>query len=312
MTKALQSVALGLLDEHMAHCVVDAAREGGPEADVKVKRSLRRHRPPRPVLTRRTENPMTETRTYTVTGMTCGHCVASVTEEVQEIAGVEAVDVVLETGRRHRHQRQRRRRRGRPGRRRGSRLPARMNSTPVRIAGFVVGLAAVFAVARRRGPAGRPDRPARAGRRTRRRRRTTATTAGTAATRAVRRPRRCRAGWPSPRTGYTLRLERTHRRAGRRVPVAFTIDGTRRRAGDGVRRRAREAAAPDRRTPRRHRLPARAPDPGRRRHLADPPRPDPGRLAGVRRLQRRPAAPAPSSAPTSRSRATTAPPSRRR
>ena len=37
MTKALQSVALGLLDEHMAHCLVDAAREGGPEADAKVK-----------------------------------------------------------------------------------------------------------------------------------------------------------------------------------------------------------------------------------------------------------------------------------
>ncbi len=36
--------------------------------------------------------------TYTVTGMTCGHCVASVTEEVQEIPGVSAVDVVLETG----------------------------------------------------------------------------------------------------------------------------------------------------------------------------------------------------------------------
>jgi len=42
---------------------------------------------------------MSETRTYTVTGMTCAHCVASVTEEVQEIDGVEAVDVLLETGR---------------------------------------------------------------------------------------------------------------------------------------------------------------------------------------------------------------------
>lgn len=41
---------------------------------------------------------MTDTRTYTVTGMTCSHCVASVTEEVQEIAGVEDVDVVLESG----------------------------------------------------------------------------------------------------------------------------------------------------------------------------------------------------------------------
>lgn len=41
---------------------------------------------------------MSQTATYTVTGMTCGHCVASVTEEVQEIPGVEKVDVVLETG----------------------------------------------------------------------------------------------------------------------------------------------------------------------------------------------------------------------
>jgi CsoR family transcriptional regulator, copper-sensing transcriptional repressor len=36
-TKALQSVALGLLQEHLAGCVVDAARAGGPEADAKVK-----------------------------------------------------------------------------------------------------------------------------------------------------------------------------------------------------------------------------------------------------------------------------------
>ncbi len=41
---------------------------------------------------------MSETTTWTVTGMTCGHCVASVTEEIGEIAGVEQVDVVLETG----------------------------------------------------------------------------------------------------------------------------------------------------------------------------------------------------------------------
>src|SRR6476619_7452069 len=36
-TKALQSVALGLRDEHLAHCVVDAARAGGPEAQEKVR-----------------------------------------------------------------------------------------------------------------------------------------------------------------------------------------------------------------------------------------------------------------------------------
>jgi copper chaperone len=37
--------------------------------------------------------------TYTVTGMTCGHCVASVREEVSEVAGVTAVDVDLASGR---------------------------------------------------------------------------------------------------------------------------------------------------------------------------------------------------------------------
>lgn len=39
------------------------------------------------------------TATYTVTGMTCGHCVASVTEEVSEVPGVTAVDVDLASGR---------------------------------------------------------------------------------------------------------------------------------------------------------------------------------------------------------------------
>ncbi|GAA4673569.1 metal-sensitive transcriptional regulator [Phytohabitans rumicis] len=37
MTKALQSVALGLLDEHLSHCVVQAAASGGTEADEKVR-----------------------------------------------------------------------------------------------------------------------------------------------------------------------------------------------------------------------------------------------------------------------------------
>ncbi len=41
---------------------------------------------------------MSQTSTYTVTGMTCGHCVASVTEEVTEISGVESVEVDLPSG----------------------------------------------------------------------------------------------------------------------------------------------------------------------------------------------------------------------
>ena len=39
------------------------------------------------------------TRTYAVSGMTCSHCVLSVREEVSEVAGVEAVDVDLASGR---------------------------------------------------------------------------------------------------------------------------------------------------------------------------------------------------------------------
>lgn len=39
------------------------------------------------------------TSTYTVKGMTCSHCVASVTEEISEIPGVTGVDVDLDSGR---------------------------------------------------------------------------------------------------------------------------------------------------------------------------------------------------------------------
>jgi copper chaperone len=38
-------------------------------------------------------------KSYTVAGMTCGHCVRAVTDEVSRIDGVEAVDVDLPTGR---------------------------------------------------------------------------------------------------------------------------------------------------------------------------------------------------------------------
>ena len=37
VTKALQAVSLGLLDEHLAHCVQDAVRAGGPEAEDKLR-----------------------------------------------------------------------------------------------------------------------------------------------------------------------------------------------------------------------------------------------------------------------------------
>lgn len=36
-TRALQVVALGLLEDHLSHCVTEAVREGGAEADAKVR-----------------------------------------------------------------------------------------------------------------------------------------------------------------------------------------------------------------------------------------------------------------------------------
>jgi DNA-binding FrmR family transcriptional regulator len=36
-TRALQQVALGLLEDHLGHCVRQAVEAGGPQADAKVK-----------------------------------------------------------------------------------------------------------------------------------------------------------------------------------------------------------------------------------------------------------------------------------
>ena len=36
-TKALQAVALGLLEEHLSHCVAEAVAEGGESANEKVR-----------------------------------------------------------------------------------------------------------------------------------------------------------------------------------------------------------------------------------------------------------------------------------
>ena len=41
---------------------------------------------------------MRTTATYTVNGMTCGHCVASVTEELSKLDGVTNVDIDLSSG----------------------------------------------------------------------------------------------------------------------------------------------------------------------------------------------------------------------
>lgn len=43
-----------------------------------------------------TEQPITET--FTVNGMTCGHCVQAVTAELRKLDGVSRVEVDLATG----------------------------------------------------------------------------------------------------------------------------------------------------------------------------------------------------------------------
>ena len=37
VTRALESVALGLLDQHLSHCVADAIAEGGDTATAKIR-----------------------------------------------------------------------------------------------------------------------------------------------------------------------------------------------------------------------------------------------------------------------------------
>ena len=45
------------------------------------------------------DTPSPYQKTYRVEGMTCEHCVLSVREEVEEVAGVERADVDLDSGR---------------------------------------------------------------------------------------------------------------------------------------------------------------------------------------------------------------------
>jgi CsoR family transcriptional regulator, copper-sensing transcriptional repressor len=37
VTRALQAVALGLLEDHLGHCVTEAIEEGGPQAQEKIR-----------------------------------------------------------------------------------------------------------------------------------------------------------------------------------------------------------------------------------------------------------------------------------
>ena len=102
------------------------------------------------------------TETYTVSGMTCSHCVSTVTEEVGELAGVTGVDVDLDSGRlavtvRRAGRRRPGARRGRGGRLHAGRLTGLTSSTtpredddvnaPTTLAAYGAALVVVFGAA---------------------------------------------------------------------------------------------------------------------------------------------------------------------
>jgi copper chaperone len=113
--RALRALSLGLVEEH----VVGATAEPDPalraEAiDVKVTEARMRSAAccasgnpthhhtvglvtPRPS-TDKEPTMSTVSTTVNVSGMTCGHCVSSVSEELEALAGVETVDVDLNAG----------------------------------------------------------------------------------------------------------------------------------------------------------------------------------------------------------------------
>ena len=124
VNKALHAVSLGLVEEHIGHCVVGAAWNPTRRSARKPSTS-RSRRPPMPSggccgnphparhtfrliqpgqsgttgTTEKKEQPMSPvSTTVNVSGMTCGHCISSVSEELEALEGVEAVDVDLNAG----------------------------------------------------------------------------------------------------------------------------------------------------------------------------------------------------------------------
>ena len=96
-TKALQAVALGLLDEHLSHCVVDAVAAGRRRARHQAPRGVRRDRPAGALMSPVESTPV-RASTYAVTGLTCTHCAAAVREELWALPGVTQVHVDLVAG----------------------------------------------------------------------------------------------------------------------------------------------------------------------------------------------------------------------
>ena len=240
--------------------------------------------------------------------MTCAHCVASVTEEVQELPGVESVAVDLESGRvevtsaetlDEAQVRAAVEEAGYP-------LAAtRTVSTPLRVAAFVAGLAALFAVAAAAGAAVGPlDAEPEAEH---------AMDGGhgghddASGDQAVAPPRR-----PDGLPGRLHARPRLHLAPGRASGRLVRDHRPRRRAGHLLRGGAREGPAPHRGAPRPHRLPARAPGARPRRPLVGRRRAGLPLSGACSPTSRPPAGRRSRSAPTSSCPARTSPPRRPR
>lgn len=108
VAKTLQSFALALLEEQVAAPVLHAAvavwsrglyqGQGGGGRDIPLGPFLTTAPGSRTSRRRHQMANITTVSEYTITGMTCQHCVAAVTEEVSAIDGITDVHVDLATG----------------------------------------------------------------------------------------------------------------------------------------------------------------------------------------------------------------------
>ncbi len=85
-TSALQSVAIGLLDEHLRHCVTEAVAAGGPEGRRQGRRGDRGDRTAGAIVT--ATEPARARLDLPITGMTCASCAAKIEKRLNAIDGV--------------------------------------------------------------------------------------------------------------------------------------------------------------------------------------------------------------------------------
>jgi hypothetical protein len=113
-TRALQGVAMTMLEDHVRHCVRDAIDQGPETADAKVDEASRsstasssadrpaRRSPPRATDEDHDTDEASVASTYRVPDISCGHCKQAIESEVGQVDGVESASWSTSTSGRHR------------------------------------------------------------------------------------------------------------------------------------------------------------------------------------------------------------------